>query len=141
LGYALQTRANFFAKTILPSGIHHKEKITPALREAYTGPFQSKHARKPTWVFPRQIRHSKAWLREIESKLPRLASIPTQILWGKQDEPGFRPAEMRRWQSHLKNHETETLEDASHFVQEDRPDRVAAQIRRAIQRSAAAHTP
>jgi haloalkane dehalogenase len=36
---------------------------------------------------------------------------------------------MARWQRYLKRHEVETLDDASHYVQEDRPDRVAAAIR------------
>jgi haloalkane dehalogenase len=36
---------------------------------------------------------------------------------------------MAKWQHYLKRHKVETLDDASHFVQEDRPDRVAAAIR------------
>jgi haloalkane dehalogenase len=62
-------------------------------------------------------------------------AVPAQIVWGARDEPGFRPVEMRRWQSHLPLHETCVLEDAAHFVQEDRPDRVAAAIRRVIERT------
>ena len=32
-------------------------------------------------------------------------------------------------------HETETIDDASHSVQEDRPDRVVAAIRRVLERT------
>jgi len=42
---------------------------------------------------------------------------------------------MKRWQSHLLLHETEVLDDAAHFVQEDRPERVVAAIRRVIERT------
>ncbi len=41
---------------------------------------------------------------------------------------------MLRWQKHLRSHETEVLDDASHFVQEHRPDRVAVSIRRVLER-------
>jgi len=134
-GKWLITKKNFFAKTILPNGIFHKEKITDELRNAYLAPFQTANSRLRTWIFPRSIRKAKSWLTEIESQLSRLANTPAQILWGKQDEPGFRPKEMKKWQSFLKLHETETLDDASHFVQEDRPDRLIANIKRAIERT------
>lgn len=129
IGYWLQTRRNMFASSIVPRGIYHSEKVTDGLRRAYTDPFPTPESRRPTWVFPRQIRKASAWLAELESKLPALGDIPARIVWGKKDEPGFRPQEMARWQQYLRQNETETLEDASHFVQEDRPDRVAAAIR------------
>ncbi len=135
LGYWLQTRRNFFAHTIVPGGIHHKEKVTAALRKAYTDPFPTPALRKPTWVFPRSIRKAGPWLAEIESRLPLLAEIPAQILWGLKDSAGFPVEEMQRWQGILRMHETEALSDASHYVQEDRPDRVAASIRRVLERT------
>lgn len=135
LGYWLQTKKNFFAQHIFPRGVFHKEKLSQELKNAYLAPFRTPQSRVPTWVFPRSIRKARAWLSETESKLHLLSEISTQIIWGKNDEPGFRPVEMQRWQRYFKNHETETLDDASHFVQEDRPDRVIAAIRRAIERT------
>jgi haloalkane dehalogenase len=73
LGYWLQTRRNFFARKILPHGIHHKEVLTDALRDAYVGPFPTPASRRPTWVFPRHIRHSHRWLQGIESRMSVLA--------------------------------------------------------------------
>ncbi|MBB6669534.1 alpha/beta fold hydrolase [Cohnella nanjingensis] len=135
IGYWLQTRRNFFARKIVPHGIHHQEKITDALRRAYTAPFPTPASRKPTWVFPRQIRKAGSWLAEIEAKLPALADVPAHILWGAKDSAGFPVAEMQRWQRYLPQNETELLEDASHYVQEDRPDRVAAAIRGVLNRT------
>ncbi|MDU0203989.1 alpha/beta fold hydrolase [Paenibacillus sp. MAH-36] len=134
-GYWLQTRRNFFAKKIVPNGIYHSEKITDILRNAYTDPFPTPKSRKPTWVFPRQIRKARAWLAEIEAKLPVLSNLPAQILWGMKDSAGFPPEEMAKWQGYLKLNETESLDDASHYVQEDRPDRVVASIRRVLERT------
>ena len=135
-GYWLQTQKNFFAKSMLPDGIFRKEKVTESFRKAYTDPFPTPESRKPTWIFPRQIRKARAWLAEIESKLANISDLPAQILWGTHDDPGFPLADMAKWQSYLKLHETETLADASHSVQEDRPDRVVASIRRVLERTA-----
>jgi haloalkane dehalogenase len=136
VGYLLQTRRNYFAKSMLPNGICHKERVTGSFRKAYTDPFPTPESRIPTWVFPRQIRKAHPWLAHIEFQLPILADLPSQILWGTNDDPGFPAKEMAKWQRYLKLHETETLDDASHSVQEDRPDRVAASIRRVVERTA-----
>jgi haloalkane dehalogenase len=48
---------------------------------------------------------------------------------------------MHRWQRHPPLHETEVLEDASHFVQEDRPDRLVAAIRRILERTSTSGEP
>ncbi len=135
LGYWLQTRRNYFAKAMLPDGIYDKTRVTPALRKAYTDPFPTPASRKPTWIFPRQIRKSGRWLAELEAGLPAVAGVATQIVWGEKDVPGFPISEAQRWERHLPNHETETLPDAGHSVQEDRPDRVVAAIRRALDRT------
>jgi haloalkane dehalogenase len=134
LGYWLQTQRNFFAKVNVPFGIYHSEKVTAGLRKAYIDPFPTPESRIPTWIFPRQIRKARSWLAEIESKLPLLSDLPVQILWGTKDR-GFPPADVAKWQGYLKQQETELLGDASHFVQEDRPDRVAASIRRVLERT------
>ena len=135
IGYWLQTKKNFFAKTILPAGIFHKEKVTDILRKAYTDPFQTPESRVPTWIFPRQILKAGSWLAKIEAELPTLSGLPTQILWGAQDQAGFPLELMDRWRGYLKANDTEVLGDASHFVQEDRPDRVIASIRRVLERT------
>jgi haloalkane dehalogenase len=135
LGYWLQTQRNFFAKVLVPRGIHRSEKVTESLRKAYTDPFPSPESRIPTWVFPRQIRKARSWFAEIESKLPNLSDLPAQILWGTKDSAGFPPEQMAKWQRYLPMNETEILDDASHYVQEDRPDRVAASIRRVLIRT------
>ncbi len=135
LGYWLQTRRNFFAKVIVPHGIHHSEKVTDSLRKAYTSPFPTPASRIPTWVFPGQIRKASPWLAQIESRLPVLSDLPAYILWGTKDSAGFPLEEMAKWQKYLPLNETEVLDDASHYVQEDRPDRVAAAIRSVLART------
>jgi haloalkane dehalogenase len=136
IGYWLQTRRNFFARSMLPNEIIHSERVTEGFRKAYTDPFPTARSRIPTWIFPRQIRKARRWLAEIESQMPILSDLPAQIVWGMKGDPGFPAKEMAKWQRYLKLHETEMLEDASHSVQEDRPDRVVASIRRVLERTA-----
>jgi len=135
VGYWLQTRRNYFAKAMLPDGIHHKERVTPTLRKAYVDPFPTPTSRISTYIFPKQIRKARPWLAQLESQLPVLSEVPAQILWGKQDVPGFPLSEMERWQRYLGKAEIETLDDAGHSVQEDRPDRVSSAIRRLLERT------
>jgi haloalkane dehalogenase len=134
LGYWLQTRRNYFAKAMLPDGIYHKERVTPTLRKAYVDPFPTPVSRKPTWVFPRQIRKARPWLAGIESRLPLLSDVPAEVVWGLKDVPGFPASMIERWQRYLKNCRSETLDDAGHSVQEDRPDRVSEAVRRVLER-------
>jgi pimeloyl-ACP methyl ester carboxylesterase len=42
---------------------------------------------------------------------------------------------IERWRGYLKNCRSETLDDAGHSVQEDRPDQVSAAIRRVLERT------
>jgi haloalkane dehalogenase len=135
IGYLLQTRRNYFAKSMLPNGFYRSDRVTETLRKAYTDPFPTPGSRVPTWIFPRQIRKARRWLADIESELPNLSDLPAGILWGTHDDPGFPVADMERWQHILHNQETETLDDASHSVQEDRPDRVVASIRKILERT------
>jgi haloalkane dehalogenase len=139
LGYWLQTQRNFFARVIVPNGIYHAEKVTESLRKAYIDPFPTPGSRIPTWVFPGQIRKAKSWLADIEAKLPLLSDVPAHILWGTKDG-GFPLAMLEKWQSYLKMNETEPLDDASHYVQEDRPDRVVAAIQRVLERTNSANS-
>jgi haloalkane dehalogenase len=135
IGYWLQTRHNFFAKVIIQQGIYHAEKVTDSLRKAYIAPFPTSKSRIATWIFPKQILKARPWLAVIESQLPNLSDLPAQILWGTKDSAGFPPHQMAKWQRYLPMNETEILDDASHYVQEDRPDRVAASIRRVLTRT------
>ncbi|WP_220199644.1 alpha/beta fold hydrolase [Ktedonospora formicarum] len=47
---------------------------------------------------------------------------------------------MKKWQQYLKQSDTEVLDDASHYVQEDRPDRVVTAIRSVLEKTNIAPT-
>lgn len=135
LGRYLQLKKNFFAKKIIPAGIFHKEKITPALMSAYTDPFPTEASRIGAWVFPREIRGSAGWLADIESKLHLLKNRPVALIWPGKDPAFGKERYLDRWRRYFPDAEIERVEDASHYIQEDRPDRVIAGIKRILEQT------
>ncbi len=135
LGKLLQIKKNFFARKIVPSGIFHKERLTPALLKAYTDPFPTAASRMGTWVFPGEIRRSAGWLAAIEARLHLLKYKPISMVWPKKDPAFGKRKVLDRWLSHFPKADVEALEDASHYLQEDRPDQVIAAIRKVLKRA------
>ena len=133
-GRYLQLRQNFFARVLLPAGIYHKEKKTSEVRKAYTDPFPTPDSRIGTYVFPWAIRNSDAWLQAIESRLHVLQEKPIELVWGMKDFAFGRELFIKRWHSHFPDAPVDRIDDASHFLQEDRPERVVAGIQRALKR-------
>jgi haloalkane dehalogenase len=131
-GKYLAIRKNFFVTKIIPGLIFHKERITPTLLKAYTDPFPTEASRIGIWIFPGEIRRSSAWLAESESKLHLLKDKPVVMVWAKKDPAFAKRKYINRWLSHFPHAELEQLEDASHYVQEDRPDRIVAAIKKML---------
>jgi haloalkane dehalogenase len=66
-------------------------------------------------------------MQRIERSLPQLAAIPILLVWGMQD-PVLTKSVLRMWQHMYPHAITHELEDASHFLQEDAPDRIIGWI-------------
>lgn len=123
-GRYLQLKKNYFAANVVPGCIHHKEKVTLSLRKAYTDPFPTEASRIGTWIFPGEIRRSADWLGDIESRLPVLRDKPVAMVWAMKDPAFGKPRYLDRWRTIFPQAQVETLDDASHYLQEDRPDRI-----------------
>ncbi len=96
--------------------------------EMYLRPFRRPDRREPTVIFPREIIASREYLSEVDASLARIADRPALIVWGTKDG-GFRPPDRERFERTFPKHRTVLLETAKHFIQEDEPGRVAAEIR------------
>lgn len=133
LGEVFVQGLNGFAKVLLPAGIQHRERLTPQAMEGYLDPY-------PTWASRRA--HLKAvrqvpllpthptWrlLQEIGAELDGW-QVPTQLIWGMRD-PVFVPWFLEEFERRLPNHAPSVrIDDASHFLQDDRPDRICETIR------------
>ena len=104
------------------------------LLKAYAGPFPTEESRTGIWIFPGEIRRSVSWLAETESRLGLLKEKPVVMIWAKKDPAFAKPKYINRWLRHFPQAELEILEDASHYLHEDRPDRIIAGIRKILGR-------
>jgi haloalkane dehalogenase len=133
-GKYLQLRRNFFARQIVPMGIYRREKKTPEVLKSYTDPFPTPETRMGTWVFPRSIRTSASWLQAVEARLSGLRDKPVEMVWAMKDPAFGKGSYIARWQSYFPQVPVDRIEDASHYLQEDHPERVAAAVRRVLER-------
>jgi len=134
-----------FVKYLLPLGTHHRERLTSDVMASYLAPYPTWASRRAQLASVRQVpmrSRDSAWqlLRETGAELDGW-TVPTQIVWGMRD-PVFVPWFLEEFERRLPNHApTVRIEDASHFVQDDRPDLVTKAIRSFVAGSASAPGP
>jgi haloalkane dehalogenase len=119
---------NFNAIPHVFFAIGARDKLPDDVLEMYLRPFRRPDRREPTVIFPREIIASREYLAEVEAGLGQLVDRPALIVWGAKDG-GFRAADRERFERTFANHRTVILETAKHFIQEDEPARIAAEIR------------
>ena len=95
-----------------------RSKILPGSLEGYKAPlaqpglFQSALGMVKTW---------SADLRELESLLPSLASIPTLLMWGDRD-PAVHPSSLQPLARHFANVKTVIFPGVGHLPYEECPE-------------------
>ncbi len=134
VGKYVHTRHNFFARVMLPAGIAHRKAKRAEVLEAYTDPFPTPEARIGTYVFPRQIRKASTWLKTVEADLSKLKDKPVEMVWAMKDPAFGKEYYIKRWQSHFPDAPIDRIEDASHYLQEDNPERIVAALKRLLKR-------
>ncbi|MGH2822524.1 MAG: alpha/beta fold hydrolase [Thermoleophilaceae bacterium] len=129
LGEILALGGNLFVESI-PGGMARRDP-DPVMMEAYRAPFPDYWSRTGTLAFQRDIPlterdRSAPLMAAIHERLPRL-EVPVLLVWGMRD-PVFQPVFLDQWREVFPQAKTAELEDASHFVVEDRPDAVIGAI-------------
>lgn len=126
LGGVLIRHLNAFVNVMLPFGVRRK-RLSAEVMAAYRKPLRTPESRKPTHVFPHEIRMSSSFLRDVESHLESLADVPALIVWGDEDA-AFRAQERARFEQLFSHHRTHTLHGAGHYIQEDAALEIASAI-------------
>lgn len=133
LGELFVQGANGFVRRLLPAGIHHRERLDARTMDGYLDPYPTWGSRRAHLASVRQIpfgpRHPTfRLLQEIGAELTGWA-VPTQLVWGMRD-PVFVPWFLEEFERRLPNHAPSVrIHDASHFLQDDRPEEVTRAIR------------
>ena len=125
-GFAIRN-FNAFVNLLIPAGTRRR-KLSGEVMAAYRGPFTERSSREPTRIFPREILHSRDYLAAVERSLERLKELPVLLLWGARDV-AFRARERERFERIFQNHRTVVLSGAGHYIQEDAPEEIVAEIR------------
>jgi haloalkane dehalogenase len=126
IGWSLTLAFNFVPKFFFARGI--AQKLEPAVLEMYLAPWRDRARRGAAVIAPRQLVRASPYLEEVEAKLGNLADRPALIVWGMKDF-AFREAERAHFERIFVRHQTFLLDEASHFLQEDAGDHIAALFR------------
>jgi haloalkane dehalogenase len=129
LGEILALAGNLFVEAI-PGGMA-KRQVDPVMMEAYRAPFPDYWSRVGMLAFQRDIplserERSAPVMADIHRRLPDLG-LPFLFVWGMRDRV-FQPVFLDQWRELLPDARVVEVEDAAHFVLEDRPDAVNAAI-------------
>ncbi len=127
-GRWLNERHNLFCRLVLPLGMARKSRRNRSALQAYRRPMATSEARRGIPVLAGHLRRSSEWLRGIEMQLNRLARVPVHLVWGMRDPIFGRRASIRRWLSHFPQARLEKTPEASHYVPEDAPERMARAV-------------
>jgi haloalkane dehalogenase len=81
---------------------------------------------------PREILRNDDRLEQLEQDLAKLKGKPTEMVFGMKDRGFGKESVIARWHGALGDVPTTRLDDASHFLQEDRPEVIAETIERLV---------
>jgi haloalkane dehalogenase len=123
LGEILALGGNLFIESI-PGGMA-KRDTDPVMMDAYRAPFPDYWSRVAMLAFQRDIPlterdRSAQLMGAIHERLLGL-DLPVTLIWGMRD-PVFQPVFLDQWREIFPQARVIELEDAAHFVPEDRPD-------------------
>jgi len=136
-GEAFVLKRNGYLEPALMGTTYHSEKLTQTVMDAYRAPFPTPESRLALLCWSRDIPVqesdvSYAEMKRIEQGLSQFNDRPILLVWGMQD-PVLSPEVLRRWQGLYPHAITHEIEDASHFLQEDAPERIVAEIETFLQ--------
>ena len=125
LGEILALGGNLFVESI-PGGMA-KRDTDPVMMDAYRAPFPDYWSRIGALAFQRDIPlterdRSAPLMGRIHERLQGL-DVPVTLVWGMRDRV-FQPVFLEQWRELFPDANVVELNDAAHFVPEDRPDAI-----------------
>ena len=120
----------------IPEGVVHQDALNNSILDAYRAPFRNPSDRQSILKLVREIpTHMEdgaaTTLKKIQNNLRHLR-VPCLIIWGEQD-PIFPPEIVAMWRLYYPQATYHLLKNASHFLQEDCPDKIINYIEQFLQ--------
>lgn len=131
-GEAFVMAKNGYVRPALMGTTAHPDRLTETVMDAYLAPFPTPESRRALLCWSRDIPFaagdpSYAEMQQIENGLAQFRQLPVLLVWGMQD-PVLPPSVLRMWQQLYPHATTHELDEASHFLQEDAPERIVQAI-------------
>jgi haloalkane dehalogenase len=120
-------RSNAFARVVVPLAFADRSRLSEAAHRHYVAPLSTPDDRKASWVFPRELVGSRAWLGDLWARRESLDGKPLLLVWATED-PAFGDEERRQWEEAFPRTRTVTLDDCGHYVAEERGRELAAAV-------------
>ena len=119
---------NFFVERLMPRSM--TTRLSQAEMDHYRRAQPTPAARVGVAEFPKQILNAAPLLARLDRDVPRLLGTkPVLFVWGMKDA-AFRPKQfLPRARAAFSNLQVVELHDASHYIQEDAPKKIADAIR------------
>jgi haloalkane dehalogenase len=138
LGRLAVQGGNLFARAALSMATAKPERMTPAVCRGLLAPYDTWAHRLAIFRFVCDIpftRRHPTWevLEDLDSRLPTLADLPVQMIWGMRDWC-FRPDCLERFNKIFPHAEVHRLADAGHYVIEDAHEEIVPLMREFLQR-------
>ena len=119
---------NGYLEPALVGTTHRPENLTKTVLDAYRAPFPTPESRLALLCWSRDIPvhetdPSYLEMKRIEEALVRFIGTPILLVWGMRD-PVLPESVLRTWQRIYPQATAAEIEDASHFLQEDAPQRI-----------------
>jgi len=127
IGRWLCRNYNFFVGQVVKTAYGEKALLTPEIHRHYFDALPTPESRKGTWVFPRQIIGSSAWLDSLWQRRANIADKPAMLAWGMKDI-AFREQELRRWQELFPKAQVTRFATSGHYVQDEQGEAIAKLI-------------
>lgn len=137
LGAWLVLRGNVFCRAAARWCVARRP-LPPAVRQMYLAPYDSPAHRVAVLRFVQTIPLTEAdpgfdLLQETARFLPRLAGVPTLLMWGLRDFV-FDRHFLDEWRRYLPAAETHVWPDCGHYLLEDAPEEVIPIVRQFLAR-------
>jgi haloalkane dehalogenase len=131
VGEEIILQNNFFVEQVLPMNI--VRKLTDEEMSVYRAPFPTPESRRPTWRFPNEIPIAGE-PADVYSSLEKAHEVLAQSTYPKllfAGDPGaiVSPALAQSFSKGLKNCRLVQLSSGLHYLQEDHPDVIGANIK------------
>jgi pimeloyl-ACP methyl ester carboxylesterase len=128
IGRFLYRWLNFSPRVLLPSTFAVKKRLTRALHAQYLRPFARRADREAPYQLARALLGADPHYAALWARRDELARKPLTVLWGMKD-PALSERHLKRWVDSFARATVVRVEDAGHFVAEERPDAVIDAVR------------